>query len=111
MQYAHGRYGTFTKTWNFPPGCKYAHTADHIVCREAVIALGKKVEVHTVGGVKEFEAPKPGLGGRAQAFMNLIEAIESTTRILVEHGDFKASPLPGDNPRSIIWSAVWPFRE
>ena len=28
----------------------------------------------------------------------------STTRILVEHGDFKASPLPGDNPRSIIWS-------
>ena len=39
-----------------------------------------------------------------QPQFGLIEAIESTTRILIEHGDFKASPLPGDNPRSIIWS-------
>jgi outer membrane protein OmpA-like peptidoglycan-associated protein/ABC-type nitrate/sulfonate/bicarbonate transport system substrate-binding protein len=34
----------------------------------------------------------------------LIDAIESTTRILIEHGDFKTSPLPDDNPRAIIWS-------
>lgn len=39
-----------------------------------------------------------------QPQFGLIDAIESATRILVEHGDFKASPLPGDNPRSIIWS-------
>jgi outer membrane protein OmpA-like peptidoglycan-associated protein/ABC-type nitrate/sulfonate/bicarbonate transport system substrate-binding protein len=39
-----------------------------------------------------------------QPQFGLIEAIESTTRILIEHGDFKVSPLPGDNPRSIIWS-------
>jgi UDP-N-acetyl-2-amino-2-deoxyglucuronate dehydrogenase len=84
VQYAHGRYGTFTRTWNFPPGCKYVHTADHIVCRDAVIALGKKVEIHTAGGVKEFEAPKPRVGGRAQAFLNLIEAIESNAPLYAD---------------------------
>jgi outer membrane protein OmpA-like peptidoglycan-associated protein/ABC-type nitrate/sulfonate/bicarbonate transport system substrate-binding protein len=47
-----------------------------------------------------FGTPEPG----QQPQFGLIDAIESTTRILVEHGDFKASPLPNDNPRSIILS-------
>jgi outer membrane protein OmpA-like peptidoglycan-associated protein/ABC-type nitrate/sulfonate/bicarbonate transport system substrate-binding protein len=47
-----------------------------------------------------FGVPEPG----QQSQFGLIDAIEGTTRILVAHGDFKASPLPGDNPRSIVWS-------
>ena len=47
-----------------------------------------------------FGIPEPGQPPQ----FGLIDAIESTTRILVEHGDFKASPLPSDNPRSIVWS-------
>lgn len=47
-----------------------------------------------------FGIPEPG----QQPQFGLIEAIESTTRILVEYGDFKTSPLPGNNPRSIVWS-------
>ena len=48
-----------------------------------------------------FGIPEPG----QQPQFGLIEAIESTMRILIEYGDFKENPLPDKgNPRSIVWS-------
>lgn len=39
-----------------------------------------------------------------QPQFGLIEVIENTTRILIEHGDVKENPLPDKNPRTIVWS-------
>jgi len=79
VRYEAGKLGEFTKTWNLPPGCNYSHTANHIVCRDAVIVMGKKTEVHTPDGVRELEAAKGGANGRAQSYRNLIAAIEDDT--------------------------------
>jgi len=77
VDYAGGAFGQFTKSWCFPPGCDYGHSADHIVCRDAVIEMGKEVLIHTPGGVSEFKPSRPGGNGRAEAFGNLIAAIEN----------------------------------
>lgn len=77
VHYAGGRTGQFTKTWNFPPGCDYGHTADHIVCRDAVAVLGKKVEVRSADGVRELDLAKGAANGRTESYRNLIAAIET----------------------------------
>jgi scyllo-inositol 2-dehydrogenase (NAD+) len=76
VSYEGGKFGEFTKTWNFPPGCDCAHTADHIICRDAVVAMGKTVEVHSPGESRELDLDQ-GVGhGRTESYCNLIAAIE-----------------------------------
>jgi predicted dehydrogenase len=75
--YQGGKFGEFTKSWDFPPGSSYGHTADHVICRDAVVVLGKKVQVHAPGGMRELELGKGAGNGRTLSYRNLIEAIET----------------------------------
>jgi len=77
VTYQGGKLGEFTKTWNFPPGCDCAHTADHIICRDGVVVMGRTTEVHTAQGSRELELGHDAPDGRAQSYLNLIEAIET----------------------------------
>lgn len=76
VHYEGGKFGQFTKSWSFPPGCNYSHTADHVVCRDAVVAMGNTINVHTPDGTRELELAKDAPDGRAQSYRNLIAAIE-----------------------------------
>ena len=76
VYYAGGCFGQFTKTWCFPPGCDYGHTADHIVCRDAVVVMGANVEVHSPGGVRQWQPSNAAPKGRVESYRNLIAAIE-----------------------------------
>ena len=84
VQYEGGPFGELTKSWSFPPGCGYGHTATHIICRDAVVVMGKTTEVHTADGVREIEPPKGGAHGRAEAYRNLIAAIEHNTPLYAD---------------------------
>ena len=77
VSYQGGKFGEFTKSWSFPPGCSYGHTADHVVCRDAVVAMGKKVEAHSPSGVRELELGQGAGNGRSESYRNLIAAIET----------------------------------
>jgi predicted dehydrogenase len=77
VAYPGGRLGEFTKSWDFPPGCSYGHNASHVVCRDAVVALGEKVVAHGPGGPRELALGQGAPNGRTQSYRNLIEAIET----------------------------------
>ncbi len=79
VDYEAGRFGEFTKTWSFPPGCDYGHQATHIVCRDAVIVLDKTPVAHTAEGKRELDVGADAPGGRAESYRNLIAAIEEDT--------------------------------
>ena len=76
VEYDGGQLGQFTKTWTFPPGVACDHMMSHIVCRDAVIVMSGKTEVHRPGGVTEFTVAKGAHSGRADSYLNLIAAIE-----------------------------------
>lgn len=76
VTYRGGKHGQFTKSWSFPPGCGYGHSADHIVCRDAVVVLGKTVTVHTPEGARELDFAASSGNGRTESYRNLIAAIE-----------------------------------
>jgi predicted dehydrogenase len=76
VHYADGGLGQFTKSWDFPPGCKYGHQTTHVVCRDAVLVIGKAIEAHTSDGRRELDLGRDAAGGRAESYRNLIAAIE-----------------------------------
>ena len=77
VHYHGGAFGQFTKSWNFPPGTRLGHSADHVVCRDAVVTLGGTTEIHTPDGVSEFTPSRSVPNGRAESYRNLIDAIEN----------------------------------
>jgi len=77
VYYRGGGLGQFTRTWSFPPGSGIGVRANHVVCRDAVIVLDKEIEIHTPKGTRQLQVEKPAVGGRAEAYLNLIDAIEN----------------------------------
>ena len=79
VEYESGAFGEFTKSWAFPPGVRVGHQSTYVVCRDAVVVLDNGVEIHTTEGVRNLPSPAGELPGRAETYMNLIEAIENDT--------------------------------
>ena len=79
IRYAKGRYGQFTKSWAFPPGCGYGHSADHVICRDAVVEIGKSITVHRDGESRELVLGDESQNGRSESYRNLIDAIDNGT--------------------------------
>lgn len=76
INYQRGSVGQFTKTWDFPPGTDASHQITHIACHEAVIVLGKQIEIITPDGPKDFVSSQ---GESGRGYGNLIAAIEDDT--------------------------------
>ena len=79
VDYEGGAFGEFTKSWAFPPGVNVSHQTTHIACQDAVVVLNGAVEIHTKDGARKL-SPKAGEApGRAESYLNLIQAIEQNT--------------------------------
>jgi predicted dehydrogenase len=97
--YQSGGIGEFTKSWAFPPGVKVGQNATHVVCRNGVIVLGAKTEIHTPEGSREVPPCDPPANGRAESYLNLIAAIENDTPLY-------ASELNGLRTNEILDAAL-----
>ncbi|MBD3183520.1 hypothetical protein GF312_14590, partial [Candidatus Poribacteria bacterium] len=100
VEYESGTIGEFTKSWAFPPQVKLGHQTTHIVCRNAVISMDANgTNIHTPDGPSKFESTKDKYPGRAEAYLNLISAIEKGTPLY-------ASELEGLRTNEILHAAL-----
>lgn len=79
VEYESGAFGEFTKSWAFPPGIRIGHQSTHVVCLDAVVTLDGGTKIHTSDGVRELSAKEGEMPGRAESYLNLIQAIEKDT--------------------------------
>jgi predicted dehydrogenase len=100
IEYENEAMGEFTKSWTFPPQVRLGHQTTHIVCQDAVIVLDASgTTVYTNDGASKLESPKNQVPGRAEAYLNLISAIEDGTPLY-------ASELEGLRTNEILHSAL-----
>ena len=79
VHYKGGGFGEFTKSWAIPPQVKFGHGGTFVICRDAVVTIDPKVEIHTADGVREVTRDDTGHEGRIRQYRNLISAIEDGT--------------------------------
>jgi predicted dehydrogenase len=58
---------------------KFGHGGTFVICRDAVVTIDPKVEIHTADGVREVTRDDTGHEGRIRQYRNLISAIEDGT--------------------------------